>query len=306
LLPSLRTTLEALGASSGVPDGIGASHYPGEPVRGQAADVSLTNIQAGLTAPVFDSNDTGVFVSASIQGLAIRGSPLLPDDRVRLPSQFWDIQAGGGYLHRVTEHSSWGIILTGGSASDRPFNSIHEATVSGLAFVRVAHSNEDALLYYVVSTTNGQVGHNIPIPGIAWEFKRDQLHGIIGFPFISLTYEPVKSIEWEFNYAALTEVETRLNYRITDTAKVFTGFTWTSQSWYRVGRTHEHLQLFLYEKRLEAGVKWQLGHSLDLQVLGGYAFDRYFTETFGLSLRGRNTIDIGPGPVVAAQFEFRF
>ena len=40
---ALRSTIEALGASAGVPDGPGLSWYPRSVVRGQGAPMALTN-----------------------------------------------------------------------------------------------------------------------------------------------------------------------------------------------------------------------------------------------------------------------
>jgi len=303
LMQSLRPTLEALGASSGVTDGVGGAWYPARPVRGQSTQVGLANLQAGLTIPVFDTAEQSAFANPSAQVLTVSGQPLLPNNRGRVPARLWDIQLGGTYVRQTEDKWSWGLALSGGSASDRPFASIHEATVAAMGFVRVPKSDADAWLFYLVSTSNGQVGHNIPIPGAAYEFHREQLNGVVGFPFFNLHYRPVDCFEWELQYAALTDVQARLNYRPADPVKLFTGFAWTNHAWFRADRTANHRQLFLYEKHLESGLIWQALPRANLQLSAGYAFDRYFTESFGFSLGLRHRVDIGSGPFIAAQLE---
>src|SRR5438270_300134 len=68
LPPAIIKTLEALGASSGVPDGTGAMWQPSRPVSGQATSLSLLDTHAGLTLPVWTSADQGVFATGSARG----------------------------------------------------------------------------------------------------------------------------------------------------------------------------------------------------------------------------------------------
>src|SRR5581483_4214957 len=139
---------------------------------------------------------------------------------------------------------------------------------------------------------------NLPIPGIAYEFERPQLQGILGFPVISLKYTPIPSLECELYHAALTDVRVWINYRLSNAVKWVNGFAWTNESWLRADRTDWKNQFFYFEKRLQTGVTWQPARHLDFQLLGGYAFDRYFTETMGFSIEGQNTVRIGSGPFV--------
>jgi hypothetical protein len=124
--------------------------------------MGLANYQLGLTAPVYSTDTDLLFADASARVLAVQSNALLPTDRVRFPRSLWDIQAGGGYVHQFGAGWSWGATLNLGTASDRPFNSLAEATLSALAFIRKPLGERDGLLFYVVSTSNGQLGRNIP------------------------------------------------------------------------------------------------------------------------------------------------
>ncbi|VTR94118.1 Uncharacterized protein OS=Desulfarculus baarsii (strain ATCC 33931 / DSM 2075 / VKM B-1802 / 2st14) GN=Deba_0018 PE=4 SV=1 [Gemmata massiliana] len=306
--PALRSTLDALGASVGVPDGFGYSWSPRAPVRGQRASMGLSNYQFGLTLPVHSSDDDLVFADVSARVLDIRTDALLPTDRVRFPRALWDVQAGGGYVGQFDADWSWGATLNVGSASDRPFNTLGEMTLSALAFVRRADSdrNGNGWLFYVVSTSNGQLGRNIPVPGAAYEFHTDRLTAVVGFPFISVDYRPTRAWQFEFNYGALTDVLARASYYPADQVRLFSAFEWTNQAWFRAGRAGQHRQLFYYEKRIEAGFGWRVHQNVDFSLTPGFAFDRLFVESRGLGFRGRNRTDLAPARFLALQFELKY
>jgi hypothetical protein len=311
LSPALQATVDALGASSGVPDGAGFSWYPNVPVGGQAARMGLTNYQAGGTVPLSTAGPGGPgtgqwYGNASARLLTVRTSAILPTDKVPFPAQFWDLQIGGAYLGQLSSGWNWGALVNFGTVSDRPFYGLAEATVSALAFLRVPDGERNAWLFFVVSTTNGQIGHNIPIPGVAYEAVTDRLHAVVGFPFVTINYRPSKEVQFEFAYAAFTDVLTRVSYYLSDAARVFVGYEWTNQSWFRAGRPHRSDQLFLYEMHTECGFGWRTVSGIDFRVSGGYAFDRFFVENTGFSLQGRNRVELAPGPYLSAQLEFKF
>jgi hypothetical protein len=306
LSDALRSTLDALGASVGVPDGFGYMHSPRVAVRGQAALMSLTNYQFGLTLPIDTDDDHLLFADGSVRALDVHSNARLPTDRVRFPRSLWDIQAGGGYVGQLGDGWSWGATLNLGTASDKPFHSLAEATLSALAFVRMPRGDTDGWLFYVVSASNGQLGRNIPVPGVAYEYHTDRLTAVVGFPFVTIDYRPAREWQFEFNYAALTDVLARGTYHLDDRARLFGYFEWTNQAWFRAARRRTNEQLFLYEKRLGAGFGWRAADRVDFTVTPGYAFDRLFVENRGLGFRGRNRVDLAPARFLAIQFELKY
>jgi hypothetical protein len=306
LPPAIIKTLDALGATSGVPDGAGAMWEPRRPVAGQLTSLSLFTGQVGLTLPVWTSADEGVFATGSARGMFMRGGALYPETRQPFPNALYDVQVGGAFVQQVADGKSWGICLAGGSASDRLFNTVNEATVSAMAFWRSQVDADHAWLFYVVSITNAQVGQNRPIPGAAYEFHSGELEGVIGFPFLSLTYRPTEVLRFDLNYAAFTDIQARASVRVAEPVRLFTGFSWYSQSWLPADRPDYRLQLFWYEKRLEGGLTWAIREHFHFVLTGGYAFDRYFLEAHGFTLTGRNHLGLAPGPFVAAQLEIKY
>jgi hypothetical protein len=268
--------------------------------------MGLVGYEGGLTAPVYQTDTDGLFVNGAARGLEVRTTAHVPGIHGRFPPGLWEVQFGGAYVRQLGTGWSWGVCTNAGSASDQPFHGIAEDTVSGLAFLRIPRGEQTAWLFYAVSTTNGQFGHNIPIPGVAYEFQGDRLSGVVGFPFVTVTYRPLPPVECEFYYAALTDLSARVTYHPLDPARVFAGFEWANQSWLPVGRRDRWDQLFWYEKRVEGGLGWAAGPRAELRVSGGYAFDRYFVVNNGFSVTGRNRLDLAPGPFAAARLELRY
>lgn len=303
---SLLASLDALGASSGVPDGVAAWWYPSVPVGSQRGRLQISRFQLGLTAPVLESQTDGLFATASVSELSAGGFAVLRDSRTRLPANFWDVQSGGAYLRQLGDGQTAGFTLSLGTASDQPFSGIRQATANALAFYRWETAPGTAWMLYVVSATSGQVGNNIPIPGLAYEFDATKWSGVVGFPFLSLKWRPADGWEGELSYAALTDVYARLRYELLPHTWVYGSFAWANQSWFREERRNSYRQLFLYEKRWECGLLWQPTRAVEVRLGAGYAFDRYFTETVGFALTGRNRIDLGATPYAAISVALSF
>lgn len=303
---SVLASLSALGASNGVPDGLGVDWTSKQRVRNQNASLSLFTTQAGLSVPIYESQGDQLFALASTRWMNAATTAILPTDGVRMPNNWYDIQAGGLFIRDLGDGWSWGASLTAGSISDRPFDSFNEISVNALAFLRKPSEGDNAWLFYVVSATNGQIGRNIPIPGLAYEFKTTDWKGMVGFPFVNLAYRPAGDWGWEFNYAALTDVMTRVNYFPSNVSKLYTGFSWTNQAWFRADRPDRNEQFFYYEKRFETGLSVSPLQGINFDLAGGYAFDRHFFETSSFALTGRNGINVRPGPFMRVQLEIKY
>ena len=289
-----------------MPDGFGYSYSFRQPVRGQAESILLQSYQLGATVPAWQTATDGLFINASVKTLGIQTQAVFTDDRELIPNRFWDVQLGGTYVRQLSSDTSIGISMAFGSASNKPFESIREDTISALAFYRTAQNENDAWLFYLMSMTNGQIGRNIPIPGVAYEFERDVLQGIVGFPFVSLTYKPFDSWKFQLYFAPITDLRATTTYSITDRWSVASGFIWDNQSYFRAERNRRHEFLFLYEKKLESSLQYNVTSRINFNLTGGYAFDRFFVENHGFGLRGRNRTDIGSGPYSGCQLNFNY
>ena len=74
----------------------------------------------------------------------------------------------------------------------------------------------------------------------------------------------------------------------------------------RHGRRKESNRLWYFEKRLVAGVRWQVRDRCHLDFSGGYAFDRFFFEGERYEDRSFNRLDVSGGVFLGVQIVWRF
>ena len=69
--------------------------------------------------------------------------------------------------------------------------------------------------------------------------------------------------------------------------RVYAGFDWDSDHWFRYGRGDKDDRLYYYEKRATIGGRFDLRH-FGVEVFGGYAYDRFYFEGEGYKDRYDN------------------
>ena len=70
-----------------------------------------------------------------------------PEAGGRFPSELWDAIAGLSYRHKFDNGWIGGLAVTGGSASDEPFNSLDEVYVRAVAMLRVPQGERNAWIF---------------------------------------------------------------------------------------------------------------------------------------------------------------
>jgi hypothetical protein len=106
----------------------------------------------------------------------------------------------------------------------------------------------------------------------------------------------------------LTTVHARAIYQPHVDWQLYLGFDWANENYARADRLNSGERFFYYEKKVLAGWQWWWSKHLAVEIAGGYAFDRYFCESngFSFSVSGFNRVDVGSGPFVMLQFDYRF
>src|SRR6266511_3479123 len=87
--------------------------------------------------------------------------------------------------------------------------------------------------------------------------------------------------------------------------RAYAGFDWDHDKYYRADRDDKDDKIFYYEKRLTAGVRFDLRH-VGFEVYGGWAFDRFYFEGDRYGNRHDNRIDVDDGPFIVGKVSVRF
>jgi hypothetical protein len=288
---------------------VGATWYADEAVAGQPASLGMTREYFQFSAPVWSNGDDTLVFSTHVQNALVNTGAILPTTHNPFPNQLWNVWAGVNYFHEFDNGVIGAMIVEAGSASDKPFSAARNDSAAGTALAIIPQGDRDAWILGVQASTNSQILYGIPIPGAAYLYSpSDDFQAIIGLPYSAINYRLHEDFQFQFLYMFLTTIHTRAIYKPADDWQAYVGFDWTNENYARADRQVSADRFFYYEKRVLAGWQWFWSRHLAIELVGGYAFDRYFVESngFSFSLTGTNRVDVGNGPFVTVQIDYRF
>lgn len=291
--------------------GPGASYkalwLPAQPVSGQDTNLAMVQEDFAFSVPLWRNGPDGVTFSAGARNELFQTGAVMPLTGEPFPDQLWNIRLGAGYNHRFDNGRIAGFNVHFGSASDKPFHSIHEATAMASGFLRLPVREHDAWLLSLNFSTNSQVMHNIPIPGVAYFYcPSETFQATVGFPFASINWRPSENLRFEMMYALLTTIHTRAIYETGPRLQWYAGFDWLNESYLLADREDDRDRFYYYEKRLSAGVRWKAWEHVAVDLSSGFAFDRYYFEGRDFSLTSSNRLNVGNSPFIALQVEAKY
>jgi hypothetical protein len=254
---------------------------------------------------VYASSTDEWSVSAHVRVEFFDTGAILPNTLQPFPDELWNIRFATTYRHLFENNWIAGGSVSFGSASDKPFNSIHELTAGVNAFLRIPSGEHNAWLFTLSYSANSELP--FPIPGVAYLWQpSDNFRMNIGLPF-ALLWRPMDDVTLDFSYMLLRTIHARATYRICPPFRVYVGFDWANEVYFLADRPDENDRFFYYYKRISAGVLYRLGHNALLEFSSGFDFDReYFESQHSTSGSGFNRVDVGNGPFVAVRFQVRF
>jgi hypothetical protein len=280
--------------------------YPERSVD-QGGTLAMMEHRLSAYVPLFQNSRDEFAISARGTFQDIDNDTQLPDSGVPFPEHLWDVSATISVRHKFDNGWIAGLGLSGGTASDEPFKSMDEVYGRALAMVRIPWRERDAWILSVLYATDQDIfGLNIPIPGIVyvWNYS-DQFRMALGVPFSSIEYKPFKNLTLEAQYFPIWTIRTFVTWEIFRPLRVYAGWDWDSDHWFRHGRGDKDDRLYYYEKRVTIGGRFDLRH-FGVEVFGGYAFDRFYFEGEGYKDRYDNRVDVRASPFIVGRLHVRF
>jgi hypothetical protein len=282
-------------------------YVPDQPVVDQPAELGMLQQDFSLSAPLRQSVTDEWSASLRVRNQEFATGAILPDTGDPFPDELWNIRFGTTYRHRF--ESGWIAAINAnlGSPSDRPFASWDEMEVSATAVLRVPARERDAWIFFLNYGSNREFLPHIPIPGLGYSWEpSDEFSAIVTTGFFSIQYKPVDTLTLTASYVAVRTVDVRLTYQLFRPVRLWVGFDWTNERYYRADRPDPDDRLFYYEKRIRAGAIIGLARQLFVDVTVGYTFDRFYFEGEGYSDRDQNRVDVEAGPFAAFRIGTRF
>jgi hypothetical protein len=263
-------------------------------------------VEQSLSAscPVYANGADAITARVGVRSQTFQTDALLPGSLQPFPGQLWNVSLGLTEVHQFDNGWVGGLGLSGGSASNRPFESAKELNANVHAFLRIPFRETDAWNFSLSYSPLGQLA--FPVPGVSYYWHpSDAFAASIGLPF-QLYWRPVDDLTFDLSYMLLTTVHARATYRLCEPLRVYAGFNWINQGYHLSADGDSTNRFFYYEKNLAAGARWNLARWAALDVSGGYAFDRYYSEGHALAGGTGSRVDIAPGPFLSGQFSLRW
>jgi hypothetical protein len=194
-----------------------------------------------------------------------------------------------------------------GSPSDKPFAGFDEMTLTADALLRVPWSKEWAGIFLLNYSKAREFAPDFPLPGFVLAYEPDRTLSVLaGVPFTSVRWTPIEGLDLSASYFIVRTIRAQASYRLVPALRLFAGFDWDSQRFFRHDRAEDDQRLSYYEKRVGGGLRWDPTPNLFAEASGGYAFDRFWFEGEKYSDRSTNRLDIGSGPFVQLRLGVRF
>ena len=292
-----------LAARNGLP-GYSVTWFPSQRVARQATDLGLVRQELSLFTPILREGPDTATLSASIRNSLFDTGAILPDANRKFPGALWDISLGVAHTHAFENGWTGGIVVTAGSASDEPFKRSDVLNASLFGYMVVPAVGHDSWIFGLYYSPTADLPY--PIPAIAYYWRPNEtFEASIGIPFV-VKWKPWPDLMFDFFYFPLRTVRARATWELQEGISTYAAFNWSNESYFLAERPNRGDRFFSYEKRLAAGLEFDLPWSLRLDIAAGYTFDRFYFQGRRYADRERDRIDVGGGVFGAVQLRLRF
>ncbi|MBI3544253.1 MAG: hypothetical protein HY075_13365 [Deltaproteobacteria bacterium] len=276
--------LAFMNPSQGTPTTRGQYRVSGKPIQHEA----------GLTVPLSLTEKEEWLVHGSLRERAADAP---------VPNPLWDTSLSGSYRRYLGMGHLVGGTLGVGSASDKPFHSFDEVTLSATAYYYLPSDARHGWFFFLNESNNRQFANYVPIPGVAYFYRSPdkKFTGLFGLPFANVSYQPDPDWMLSFSYFFPTIVNAQVACRVAGPARVFVGFASTDQRYLIAGRASTRERLYFDEHRAFGGIRSPLSPNVSLELWGGYAFARsyFYSEKFFKDRHDR--VELNASAVAGAQ-----
>ncbi len=272
---------------------------PGRPI-------DFARRELNIFLPLIQNYSQEWFLTAKTGLMNIHTAAGLPIARRVIPRQLWDFRMGLGFRERLDNDWIWGANFSFGSASDKPFGTGDEILIDFLASVRIPHHNTNAIIVLFSFSNARDFLPYTPLPGIAYQYIPNKDFSLIGgFPYSFIRWKAGDRTTVTGSYIFPRTIHTRLSYKFLMDFDLITGFDWFNWRYMRSDRNDSKDRLFFFQKQVYGGFNWTLGEYLIFEVVGGYAFDRFFFEGEDFDDKS-DRADIEDEPFLSISLNWRF
>lgn len=273
---------------------------PQQNVRRQSGDLAMNGEELDVAFPLRLMPD-GIWLGlGSFQRLQLDTSVSLPDSRLPVPVQLWDLEVGVMHIRNLENGWRAGGMLRVGSPSDRPFAALRDMTVTLLGFVTIPSGEHNAWNFSLFYSPTGQI--IFPIPGVAYVWRpSSQFQANLGIPF-SLDYRPTEALTVTASYRPLNNVQVLVRRSLGEAWSVYGAYRTVNETFLLADRLEDRERMYFFDQRLTLGVVRELGSGWSVDFSAAYVFDRQIFQAEKFSGDRRDELMIEPGVAGLLQF----
>ena len=284
-------------------------YYFSEPVLGQATDLSQGEHQVFSLIPLWQNSTHELTWLILFNVNDVQTQAFLPTAGVPFPEPLWDLRFGPSYRQELKNHWVTGGNFLFGSASNEPFAAGDDLEYIANWYLKIPGHKKDAWFVFLNYSNNREFLNQIPLPGFAYYFgSTSWFKGLVGIPLAGFQFLPREDLKLGFFYFPARNIAAELSYEPLPHSilKIYSYFQWDNQRYFRNGRPDSRDRFFYYEKRVGGGVRVRPTYWAEVELEGGYAFDRFYFEGQKYSDRFDDRVSVGNGPFLSIQAGFRF
>lgn len=292
-----------LSTKNGLP-GYSVGWYPSSQVNGQPTDLGLVKQEIALFTPFWKEGPDTAIAFAGIRHSLFDTDAILFNSMRPFPEQLWDINMGVSYTHTFAEGWTTGVNVVAGSPSDKPFSAPNTLNTAVTGYLVTPGAGNDHWVFAILYSPTSDFAY--PIPGVAYFYQpNDYFEMNIGIPFL-MKWRPFEDITITAFYLPVRTLNARISWDTRPGIRTFTAFNWSNESYFLANRENNGDRFFSFEKRLTAGVSFDLPWNLALELSAGYTFDRFYFQGRRYGDRYRDRVSVDPGLFGQLQIRLKF
>ena len=207
----------------------------------------------------------------------------------RVPERLTD-QVAGVAVPGVASIDGWKISLLAGAgfAGDQPYSDSNAWYVKGGVVARKQLDRQSSLLVTLTYDGNRAIFPDVPLPGVSYfRFVYPGLQFLVGFPFLGVTWKPIKRLKLDFRGFPPIFFELEASYALSETLEAYALYDSRNEA-YHSEALPSNRRLLWQQDLVEAGVRWEAAPWFTLRAAVGYAFNRDLEV--GWDVRGTETL----------------
>lgn len=237
---------------------------------------ALQDGKASMTVPLWKNERFSTAFYANLHRLSLTEPVPIPERGFVSPTEIGTLDMGLAVKDEAFQDGklnfSVGVNSSGEYSSLGTENHLLGANLSYETKV----DERDAWVFLLSYSQNRAFLKGLPVPGLAYSFKRDRLSGLIGLPFFFLLWRPDDAVfitTFVSPFAASAEIA----HLTKPPLMIFANTSWLPRSYQNVYQNGSKDDQFMFDrKELAAGVRLMLGPQNSLSLAYVHAFDRRF------------------------------